>query len=147
MESPPRYRQTPLARYPGRGKLHFRQTLGDQRSERVLLKAMGEESPSAVADIVYSSVFSTASWAPMNPMRLWVPSQKGLVTEPPQRQSEIHVFPSGLTFLLPSGMEMGFHLLRRAGYSEEFCGEPHRRHHAEARRLRRRRRDFCRDKN
>src|ERR1700675_3644411 len=34
------------------------------------------------------SAFLTASSAPWKPMRLWVPSQKGLLTEPPQRQRE-----------------------------------------------------------
>src|ERR1700722_3723522 len=34
------------------------------------------------------SAFLTANSAPWNPMRLWVPSQKGLLIEPPQRQSE-----------------------------------------------------------
>ena len=32
----------------------------------------------------------------MNPILLWVPSQNGLTTEPPQRHSEIHVLPSGV---------------------------------------------------
>src|SRR6202023_2318557 len=34
------------------------------------------------------SDFFTASSAPWNPMRLWVPSQNGLFTEPPQRHRE-----------------------------------------------------------
>src|SRR5580658_4683765 len=38
--------------------------------------------------ICYPSDFLTANSAPWNPMRLWVPSQKGLFTEPPQRQRE-----------------------------------------------------------
>jgi hypothetical protein len=44
----------------------------------------------------------------MNPMRLWVPSQNGFITEAPHRQREIQVLPSGLTFLFPSGMGIGF---------------------------------------
>src|SRR5580692_4595240 len=37
---------------------------------------------------VQPSAFLTASSAPWNPMRLWVPSQNGLFTEPPQRHRE-----------------------------------------------------------
>src|ERR1039458_6917886 len=39
------------------------------------------------------SAFFTASSAAWNPMRLCVPSQKGLLTDPPQRQSENAVLP------------------------------------------------------
>ena len=35
----------------------------------------------------------TALSAAWNPMRLWVPSQKGLVPDPPQRQRENVLFP------------------------------------------------------
>src|ERR1700719_2777531 len=34
------------------------------------------------------SDFFTANSAPWNPMRLWVPSQNGLLTDPPQRHKE-----------------------------------------------------------
>src|SRR5207302_2311831 len=40
-----------------------------------------------------SSAFFTASSAPWNPILLWVPSQKGLLTEPPQRHRENAVLP------------------------------------------------------
>src|SRR5256885_795671 len=40
-----------------------------------------------------SSAFFTASSAPWNPILLWVPSQKGLLTEPPHRHRENAVLP------------------------------------------------------
>ncbi len=43
-------------------------------------------------------------------MRLWVPSQNGFTTDPPHLHSDIHESPSGVDFLLPSGMGTGFPL-------------------------------------
>src|SRR5438105_2728803 len=47
------------------------------------------------------SVFVTAASAAWNPSLEWVPSQKGLVTEPPQRHSEKAGFPVR-SYSLPS---------------------------------------------
>src|SRR6185437_10332669 len=47
------------------------------------------------------SVFLTADSAPRNPIREWVPSQNGLVTDPPQRQRENAGLPVR-SYLLPS---------------------------------------------
>src|SRR5580765_694659 len=47
------------------------------------------------------SFFLTADLAPGNPIRLWVPSQNGLVTDPPQRQRENAGLPVR-SYLLPS---------------------------------------------
>ena len=43
-----------------------------------------------------------ASSAPLNPTFEWVPSQNGLFTDAPQRQSEIFVFSVGIEMGLPS---------------------------------------------
>src|SRR5947209_11912570 len=48
-----------------------------------------------------SSTFLTANSAPWNPTLLWVPSQNGLFTDPPQRQSENAGLPVR-SYLLPS---------------------------------------------
>lgn len=54
------------------------------------------------------SACCTAALAPMNPMRLWVPSQNGLMTDPPQRHKATRGNPSGVVFLFASGISIGF---------------------------------------
>src|SRR5713226_62042 len=67
----------------------------------VSLRRKRLNSHSFGAEELPASAFFTADSAPWNPMRLCVPSQNGLETEPPQRQREKAVLPVR-SYLLPS---------------------------------------------
>ena len=68
------------------------------------LSAMATRGTIRTADNGYFFSWATAASAAWNPILLWVPSQKGFVTEAPHRQSAIRGRPD-VSILFPVGSE------------------------------------------